>query len=127
VGVYSPEGGGGAGSPRRCHGRARWLAGVGASVHYGLWLPAVPSSNQSGGQGVLTKGYSRRRRSPKLAHDGKASTLVLGNDRRELQGVESIGSSSNGCGITSASSSGSHHGPKHRRVVALCVGAAARV
>jgi hypothetical protein len=47
------------------HGRARWLTRVGAGVHYGLWLPAVPGKNQSGGQGVLTKGYSRRRRSLK--------------------------------------------------------------
>jgi hypothetical protein len=49
---------------RRHHGWAWWLAGVGAGVHYGLWLPTVPGSNQSGGRGILTKGYSGRWRSP---------------------------------------------------------------
>jgi hypothetical protein len=63
----------------------------------------------------------------KVACDGKALALVLDNGGWELQGVESTGSSSNRCGIVSASSSGSHHGPKHRRVAALCVGAATRV
>jgi hypothetical protein len=63
----------------------------------------------------------------KVAHDGKASALVLSNGGKELQGMQSIGSSSNGCGSTSASSSGSHRGPKHRLVAALCVGAVARV
>jgi hypothetical protein len=58
VGVYSPDGGGGARSPWWHHGRARWLAGVGAGMHYSLQLPVVPSSNESGGRGVLTKGYS---------------------------------------------------------------------
>jgi hypothetical protein len=62
-----------------------------------------------------------------VACDSKDSTLVLGNGGRELQGVESTGSSPNGCGIVLASSSGSHRGLKHRREVALCVGAAARV
>jgi hypothetical protein len=62
-----------------------------------------------------------------VACDCKDSALVLGNGRRELQGLESTGSSPNGCGKASASSSGSHCGPKHRRVAALCVGVAARV
>jgi hypothetical protein len=63
-GVYSPEEEGSAGSLWRCHGRARWLTGVGAVVRYGLRPPAILSSNQSGGRGVITKGYSGRRRSP---------------------------------------------------------------
>jgi hypothetical protein len=54
-----------------------------------------------------------------VACDCKDSALVLGNGRRELQGLESTGSSPNGCGKASASSSGSHRGPKHRRVAAL--------
>jgi hypothetical protein len=57
VGVSSIGGGGGVGSPQRRHGRARWLPGVGTGVRYGLRLLVVPSSNQSGGRGVLTKGY----------------------------------------------------------------------
>jgi hypothetical protein len=43
------------------------------------------------------------------------------------EGAESTGSSSNGCGIASASSSCSHHGPKHHREVVLHAEAAARV
>jgi hypothetical protein len=39
----------------------------------------------------------------KVARDGKASALVLGNGGRELQGAELTGSSSNGCGTVSAS------------------------
>jgi hypothetical protein len=63
----------------------------------------------------------------KVARDGKASALVLGNGGRELQEVESTRSSSNGCGTASASSSGNCRGPKHHRVEMLCVGAATRV
>jgi hypothetical protein len=63
----------------------------------------------------------------KVAFDGNALALVLDNGGWVLQGVESTGSSSNRCGIVSASSSGSRHGPKHRRVVALCMGATTRV
>jgi hypothetical protein len=63
----------------------------------------------------------------KVAHDGKASALVLNNGGRELQGAELTGSSSNGCNTASASLSGSRHGPKHLRVVALCMGPVASV
>jgi hypothetical protein len=49
---------------------------------------------------VSTSGGER-----KMACDGKASALVLDDDGRELQGVESTGSLSNGCGTASASSS----------------------
>jgi hypothetical protein len=55
----------------------------------------------------------------KVVRDGKTSTPILGDGGRELQGPESTGSSSNGCGTASACSSGSHRGTKHRRVVAL--------
>jgi hypothetical protein len=37
-------------------GSPKWYSK--ACSGYGLWLPAVPRSNQSGGQGVLTKWYS---------------------------------------------------------------------
>jgi hypothetical protein len=63
----------------------------------------------------------------KVACDGNDSALVQDNGRRELRGAESTRSSPNGCGPASASSSGNHRGPKHRREAALCVGAAARV
>jgi hypothetical protein len=59
----------------------------------------------------------------KVVCNGKDSTLVLGNGGRELHGAESTGSSPNRCGTAS----GSQCGAKHRREVALCVGAAARV
>jgi hypothetical protein len=49
----------------------------------------------------------------KTACNIKALALVLDDDGRELQGVQSIGSSLNGRGTASASSSYSHHGPKH--------------
>jgi hypothetical protein len=62
-----------------------------------------------------------------MACDGKDSAVALGNSGRELQGAISTGSSPNGCGTASASSLGSHHGPKHRQEAVLCVGAAARV
>jgi hypothetical protein len=62
-----------------------------------------------------------------MACGGKDLALALGNGGRELQGAISIGSSPNGSGTASASSSGSHRGPKHCREAALCVGAVARV
>jgi hypothetical protein len=62
----SPIRGGGAGSPWWHHGRAWWLAGVGVGVHYGLRFRVVPSSNQSGGRGVLTKRYSGQWRTPEV-------------------------------------------------------------
>jgi hypothetical protein len=49
--------------PRRHHGRVRWLARAGTSMLYGLQLWAVPSSNKSGGRGVLTMRFSGQRRS----------------------------------------------------------------
>jgi hypothetical protein len=63
----------------------------------------------------------------KLVCDGNASALVLDDGGREFQGVKSIESSPNGRGMASASSMCSHHGPKHRRVVALCAEVGARV
>jgi hypothetical protein len=91
---------------------ARWLAGVGASVRYGLWLPAVPSSNQCGVEGFSPRGIRDGDDYWKVVCDGKDSILVLNNGGRELQGAESTGSSPNGCGTASASSSGGHCGPK---------------
>jgi hypothetical protein len=63
----------------------------------------------------------------KVACGSEDSALALSIGGRELQGVVSTGSSPNGCGTASASSSGSHHGPKHCQEAALCVGVAARV
>jgi hypothetical protein len=63
----------------------------------------------------------------KVACDGKTLAPILSDDGRELQGAESIESSSNRCGMTSTSSLCSRHGPKHCQVVALCVEAAAGV
>jgi hypothetical protein len=62
----------------------------------------------------------------KTACNGNTSAPILDDDGRELQGAKQTGSSSNGCGTASASSSCSHRGPKHHRVAALCAEAAAR-
>jgi hypothetical protein len=62
-----------------------------------------------------------------VACDSKDSAPILSHGGRELQGVESTGPSPNGWGTASASSSGSHRGPKYCRVAALCVGVAAKV
>jgi hypothetical protein len=62
-----------------------------------------------------------------VACGGKDTTLVLGNGKKDLQGAESIGSSPNGCGTASTSSTGSRRGPKHHQEAALCMGPVARV
>jgi hypothetical protein len=62
-----------------------------------------------------------------VACGGKDSTLALSNGGRDLQRPVSTRSSPNECGTASASSSGSHRGPKHHREAKLCVGAVARV
>jgi hypothetical protein len=96
-------------------------------MRYGLRLWAILSSNQSGVEGSSPRGFSANGDHQKKACGGKDSALALGNGGWELQGAVSTSSSPNGCGTASASSSGSHRGPKHRREAALRVGAAARV
>jgi hypothetical protein len=82
---------------------------------------------KAGVEGSSPRGFPANGDHQKMACSSKDSALALGNGGRELQGAVSTGSSPNGCNTASASSSGSRHGPKHRREVALCVGAAARV
>jgi hypothetical protein len=82
---------------------------------------------KAGVEGSSPRGFSPNGDHRKKVCGSKDSALALGNGGRELQGVVSTGSSPNRCGTMSASSSGSHRGPKHRQEAALCVGAAARV
>jgi hypothetical protein len=113
--------------PQRRHSQGRWLTEVGASVRYSLRLRAVLSSNQSGGRGVLTKRFFGQRRS---LEDGMRQQGLSSCSRQWREGAPRgcfNWAPPNRCGTTSASSSGSRHGPKHRREAALCVGAAARV
>jgi hypothetical protein len=56
------------------------------------------------GVGISPRKVSASGGERKMVCDGKASALVLDDGGRELQGVESIGSSSNECGTVSASS-----------------------
>jgi hypothetical protein len=82
---------------------------------------------KAGVEGSSPRGFPANGDHRKKACGGKDLALALGNGGRELQGAVSTGSSPNGCDTVSASSSGSHRGPNHRREVALCVGAATRV
>jgi hypothetical protein len=86
-----------------------------------------PAQIKAGVEGSSPRGFPTNGDHRKKACSGKDSTLSLGNGGRELQGAISTGSSPNGCGTVSASSSGSRRGPKHRREATLCVGVAARV
>jgi hypothetical protein len=87
-----------------------------------FWAQIKAGVEGSSPRGFLANGDHRKK-----ACSGKDSALALDNGGRELQGAVSTGSSPNGCGTASASSSGSRRGPKHRREAALCVGAVARV
>jgi hypothetical protein len=108
------------------------MAERGGSLGWGLacttaydfgWFRAQIKAGVEGSSPRGTPGNGAHR---KLASGGMDFALALGNGGRELQGAVSIGSSPNGCGTASASSSGSHRGPKHCREAALCVGAMAR-
>jgi hypothetical protein len=91
-------------------GSPEW--GLACAMVYGFqWFQAQIKALDEGFSPRGTPGGDDHR---KVAHDGKASALVLSNGGRELQGVEWTESSSNGCSTASASSSSYHRGPKHR-------------
>jgi hypothetical protein len=104
-------------------GSPEWGLACATAFDFGRFRAQI----KTGVEGSSPRGFSANGGHWKMACGGKDSTLALSNGRRELQGAISTGSSPNGCDIASASSSGSHRGPKHRREAALCVGAAARV
>jgi hypothetical protein len=87
-----------------------------------FWAQIKVGVEGSSPRGIPNNGGHR-----KMACGSKGSALALSNDGRELQGAVSAGSSPNGCSTASTSSSGSHHGPKHSREAALCVGVVSRV
>jgi hypothetical protein len=79
-----------------------------------FWAQIKAGVEGSSPRGILDNGGHQ-----KMACGSKGSALGLSNDGREPQGAVSTGSSPNGCSTTSASSSGSHRGPKHRREAGL--------
>jgi hypothetical protein len=106
-----------------CGGSPEWGLACATAFGFGQFRAQI----KVGVEGSSPRGFLKNGDHRKKACGGKDSSLALGNGGRELQGAISTSSSPNGSGTMSASSSGSHRGPKHHREAALCVGAVARV